>query len=213
MAKTRARPEKAGTAADLVLGSWRRTLTAAVAIVAVFAAVIVAAITFGDLRHANFPGHPYPPPGYYRNPFSGSDDLVNARQAQQVKADLMRDGQIELDAFANGNASLLAQSDAGNRLTRLQQLLQQNEAQGIVQREENHLENVVVGHLQDPRQPAIDWCVREQGTTTITDVAKSNGRTLRTQSFRFDRKFWLVKSGDRFLIADAEVSSQPSGGG
>ncbi len=213
MAKTGTRPGDARTPADLVLGSWRRTLVAAAVFLLVFAAVIAAATTFGDFRHANFPGHPYPPSGFYRNPFSSSDDLVNADLAQQVKTDLMRDGQIELDAFAKGDASILAQSDTGDSLARLEQLLQQNTAQGIVQRAENHLDKIEVGHLQDPRRPAINWCVRELGTTTITDIAKSSGKTLRTQSFRFDSKFWLVKSGDHFLIADAEVSTQPSSGG
>jgi hypothetical protein len=213
VAKTGARPGSAGTPADLVLGSWRRTLVAASVILLAFAGVIAAATTFGDLRHANFPGHPYPPPGFYRNPFSGSDDLVNASLAQQVKTDLMRDGQIELEAFATGDASMLALSDTGNRLIRLQQLVQQNNAQGILQRELNRLDKVVVGHLQDPRQPSIDWCVSEQGMTTVTDLAKSNGQTLRTQRFRFDSRFWLVKSGDHYLIADAELSTQPSAGG
>src|SRR5258707_8860476 len=84
--------------ADLTLGSWRRTLLSAAVLAAVFAAVVAAGADLGDWRHSSFPGHPYPPPGYYRNPFSQDPgDLVPAAEAARVRADFLQDGRVELD--------------------------------------------------------------------------------------------------------------------
>lgn len=209
MAKTRARPERSATPADLVLGSWRRTLVAAAVILLAFAVVIAAATTFGDLRHANFPGHPYPPPGFYRNPFPGSDELVNAAEAAQVKADFVRDGEAELDAFSRGDQTPLAQADAGGRLARLRQVIDQNNSAGIVQHFENRVESVVVGRRAAPTGSSITWFVEEKGTSTSTDLAKVSGQVLRKQSFRFDGKFWMAKVGDHHVITDAAITNEP----
>ncbi len=209
MAKTRARPGRSGTAADLVLGSWQRTLIAAAAIVAVFAVVIVVTTKLGDLQHANFPGHQYPPAGFYRNPVPGGDELVNAAEAARVKADFQRDGQAEVDAFALGDPAPLTQFDAGGHLTRLRQVIDQNNAAGVVQRYENHVDSLVVGRCTAPTDPSVQWCAVEKGSAKLVDVAKSSGQVLRTQTYRFDGKFWLAKAGDRYLITDAAISNQP----
>ena len=213
MAKTRARPGRSGTAADLVLGSWRRTLIAAAAIVAVFAVVIVVTTKLGDFQHANFPGHQYPPPGYYRNPLPGTEQLVNAAEAARVKADFQRDGQIELQAFAEGDSAVLAQADTGNSLIRLRQLLNQYAAQGIVRSYQNHVDSISVGRLADPATQEVTWCVEERGQTRVIDTAKSSGRQVSTQTYRFAGRFWLAKVGDRYLITDTDVTNQPSAGG
>ena len=213
LGKTRARHGSWVTAADLLLGSWRRTLIAAGVLVAVFAGVFVVVATLGDLRHANFPGHPYPPAGFYRNPLPGQDELVNAAEAARVKADFERDGQLELQAFAQGNGALLSEADTGNSLTRLKQLLDQNTAQGIVRSYQNHVDHVSVGRLADPVTPGVSWCVEERGETRVIDTAKANGRQISTQTYRFAGRFWLARVGDRYLITDADVTNQPSAGG
>src|ERR1700694_1617287 len=94
----RSKPRKMG---DAVLGSWTRTAAVAAVILIAFIVVAVLAITgrLGDLRYTNIPlVHPYPPAGYYQNPFNPGDhsDLVNLAQADRVKADLAADGQIEI---------------------------------------------------------------------------------------------------------------------
>src|SRR5262245_50747027 len=98
-------------AADLTIGSWLRPAIVAVVIGCVFVAAVAVVLRVGDLRLANFPGHPYPPTGYYRNPFSDDPgDLIDAATAARVRADFQRDGQLEVDAFARGDASLLDQA-------------------------------------------------------------------------------------------------------
>ena len=81
-------------------GSWRGVLVAAGVAVLLFAVIIGLAVTgrLGDLKYWSFPGHPYPPTGYYINPFNSGDkgDLVNSADAARVKADLLTDGGIEL---------------------------------------------------------------------------------------------------------------------
>ena len=208
MAKTGARPGSSRTPADLVLGSWRRTLVAAMVILLAFATVIAGATTFGDLQRANFPGHPYPPAGFYRNPFPGSDELINAAEAAKVKADFEKDGQTEVDAFARGDSTRLVQSDAGGRLARLRQVIDQNNSAGVVQRFENHVESIVVGRRLAPAGSSITWFVEEKGTATSADVAKANGQVLQTQRFRFDGKFWMAKAGDHYVITDAAITNQ-----
>jgi hypothetical protein len=209
VAKTRARPGRSRTAADLVLGSWRRTLIAAAAIVSVFAVVIVVTTRLGDLLHANFPGHQYPPAGFYRNPVPGGDELINAADAAGVRADFQEDGRVEVDAFARGDPALLAQSDAGGRLARLGQVIDQNNSVGIVQRFENRIDSLVVGRRPAPTGSAITWFVEEKGTSASEDVAKASGQVLRRQSFRFDGQFWLAKVGDRYVITDAAITNKP----
>jgi hypothetical protein len=195
--------------AGLPVSSWRATLITAVVIVALFAVVIGVASTYGPLRHTSFPGHPYPPAGYVQNPFSSNpDDLLSAADVARVRTDLLADGDSELRAFALGDKSVLSQADVGNRLTRLEQILDENDANGIVQREQDNRGSIVVGRLPDPRDPSITWCVQETGTSTLTDISKSGGQQLRVQRYRFEGRFWLSKVGDHYLIADADVTNQ-----
>src|SRR5579864_1812495 len=90
----RSRPRGLG---DFLLGSWARTAAVAAALIVLFAVLtgLVFSGRLGDLRYANIPVlHPYPPAGYYLNPFNPGDrgDLINAGQANRVKADLLADG-------------------------------------------------------------------------------------------------------------------------
>ena len=208
---------KPRTMGDTVAGSWTRTIAVAAVLVIVFLGLAVLAVTgqLGDLRYANIPLiRPYPPAGYYQNPFNPGDrgDLINAADANRVKADLLRDGQAELDASVAGDPAALQTADTGNRLAKLRDVIAQDAAQGQVVKVTNHLDSVKVGRLQDPADPAIRWCVQESGTSVLTYISKANGQALRTQSFRFDGKFWLVLVGDRYLIADAQISNLPSSG-
>ena len=188
-----------------MLGSWRRTLIVSAVLVTAFAAIVVVTTKAADLRHANFPGHPYPPAGYYRNPYPNSDELVNSAQAAQVKADLLRDGQIELQALEHGDSTAIAQADTGNSLARLRQLIDGNNASGIAEHEAVRIDSIVVGLLQDPNDPHVKWCVEERGSGTITYFTKSNGQTLRSQTVAFDNRFWMVRVGQRYLITDVEI--------
>jgi hypothetical protein len=189
----------------LVLGSWRRTLIVSAALMAAFAAVVVVTTKADDLRHANFPGHPYPPAGYYRNPYPNSDELVNSAQAAQVKADLLSDGQIELQALEHGDSTAIAQADTGNSLVKLRQLIDGNNTSGIAEHQAVRIDSIVVGLLQDPNDRQVKWCVEERGSGTITYFTKSNGLALRSQAITFDNRFWMVRVGQRYLITDVEV--------
>jgi len=209
------RPRKMG---DTVVGSWTRTLAAAAVLLIAFLVLAVLTLTgrLGDLRYANIPAiHPYPPAGYYENPFNPGDrgDLVNAAQASRVKSDLLMDGQTEIQAFESGDESLLGQADTGRSLTTLRQLLQQNTARGETMRVQNHVTSIVVGRLSDPNDAPVNWCVRERGSSSISYIDRASGRVARQQSVTFDDKFWLVQVGSRYLIADVEVSSSLAGGG
>jgi hypothetical protein len=185
-------------------------LVAAILLVGLFVAALALAATFGPLRHTSFPGHPYPPPGYYVNPFSKQpSDLVNAAEAARVRADFVQDGNIELDAFAGADPSGLDRSDTGNSLLRLRELVRQDVGAGVLRRYDNHIDSVVVGRLPDPASPSTSWCVEEAGHSTLLTVAKSSGQVVSTQSYRFEGKFWLARVADRYLITDAEVSNQP----
>jgi hypothetical protein len=205
-----------GSLGDLVLGSWPRTLAASVlvALVAVAGVWAYASGALTNLRYASFPGHPYPPAGYYQNPFNAKDrgDLINAADARRVKADLLRDGDIELQAVATGDASLVPQADTGNSLAQLQKVIANNNAAGVVAQQETSRDAVVVGRLLDPNTGAVTWCVEEKGTATITYLSKSSGQPTGRSTFRFDDKFWLVLHGDRYLLTDAEVRNQPMSG-
>jgi hypothetical protein len=205
-----------GSFGDLVLGSWPRTLAASVliALVAVVGVWAYASGALTNLRYASFPGHPYPPAGYYQNPFNPKDrgDLINEADARRVKADLLRDGDIELQAVASGSEAALAQADSGNRLARLQQVVHDYNAAGLTVRQETHFDSLLVGRLADPNSPAVTWCVQEKGKATITYVAKSTGQTTRQESFSFTDKYWLIRSGDHYLIVDAEINNQPASG-
>src|SRR5260370_42386607 len=88
---------------DAVMGSRTRTGLAAAIIVLVLGTVGVLGATgrLGDLRYANVTLiHPWPPSGYYQNPFNPTEhvDLVNASEAAKVKNDIVEDDQIEIQA-------------------------------------------------------------------------------------------------------------------
>jgi hypothetical protein len=211
----RSKPRKMG---DAVLGSWTRTAAVAAVILIAFVVVAVLALTgrMGDLRYANIPlVRPYPPAGYYQNPFNQGDhgDLVNSSDASRVKADLLSDGAIQLDALARSDASQLPTSASGGFLINLQRLVASNSAKGLVEQEKDQLNSVLVGRLRDPNDPSATWCVQESGTGTSKLVDKASGKVLSQQAFRFQSKFWLVRSGGRYLIVDAQINSQPTGSG
>jgi hypothetical protein len=190
--------------AGLPVGSWKATLIAAVVIVALFATVIGVASTYGPLRHASFPGHPYPPAGHVVNPFTNNpDDLLSTADVARVRAEFDRDSQIDLQAVTTGDTGILPQARTGNALESLRKLIDANNTQGIAEREQVKDDAVIVGQLADPGGPAkVRWCVEERGAGTITYFMKSTGTEVRTQTIRFDYRSWLVPVGDRYLITD-----------
>lgn len=194
---------------ESMLGSWRRMAVTATLLVVLFVVTIAGASILGPLRRTSLPGHSYPPAGYVQNPFSKDpDDLLSLADVARVKADVLADGDFEVRAFAEGDQSMLARADTGNRLARLHAILDVNNAIGIVQQEQDNRSSIVVGRHPDPRAPSVMWCVQESGDSTLVDIAKADGRELRTQRYRFEGKFWLTRVGDRYLITDAEVTNQ-----
>ena len=198
---------------NAVLGSWTRTGLAAAIIVLVLGTVAVLGATgrLGDLRYANIPLiHPWPPSGYYQNPFNPTDrgDLVNASEAAKVKSDLVADGQIELQATRTGDGSHLTEADTGNNLVRLRSVLARNAADGVTEDFTNQLTKVTVGKLADPNAPTVTWCVEEIGTSRITYSRTSDGSVVRTQLIKFDDRFWLIQQSGHYLITDVQVTSQ-----
>jgi hypothetical protein len=211
----RSKPRKMG---DAVLGSWTRTAAVAAVVLIAFLVVAVLAITgrLADLRYTNIPlVHPYPPAGYYPNPFNPGErgDLVNAAEAGRVKADLLHDGDVQLAAFAAGDPAGLSQVETSNALKAAQQLMAANNSKGVFERAQNHLDSIVVGRLADPNDASVTWCVQEKGASTITLVDKSTGKAVQTQSIRFDAKYWLVQTGGRYLIADVAISTSAGSSG
>jgi len=195
---------------EKVLGGWLRTAAAGLVLLALFLSILVLLRAPDLLQYSSFPGHPYPPMGFTRNPFSSDPhDLISAAEATRVRTDLLADGQVELEAFGRGDKSLLTRADTGDRLALLQRLIDENTAAGIVQQEQDSRDSIVAGKLPDPRDPTVTWCVRETGTTTVTDIANSNGQQLRTRRYRFEGTFWLARVGGRYLIKDAEITNQP----
>ena len=198
---------------NAVLGSWARTGLAAAVVVLILGTVAVLGATghVGDLRYVNIPLlHPWPPAGYYQNPFNPADrgDIVSASEAAKVKNDLVADGQVELQADRAADGSLLAGADTGNRLTKLRAALEQNRAAGVSEDFTNQLTSVRVGKLGDPNDAAVTWCVEEVGTSRITLTSLTNGQVIRQYTIRFDDKFWMVLVGGRYLITDAAVQTQ-----
>ena len=194
--------------AGLPVGSWKATLIAGVVIVALFAVVIGVASTYGPLRHASFPGHPFPPSGYVVNPFTHSpDDLLSTSDVARVRAEFDRDSRIDLEAVATGDTGVLSQARTGAALDSIRKLVEANNAQGIAEREQIKDDAVVVGRLPDPNDPRVVWCIEERGSGTNTYFLKSTGQTVRTETVSFDHRIWLVAAGDRYLITDVEVRS------
>src|ERR1700686_3171978 len=99
-----------------LLGRWTRVVIPAAVVLVLWLAFAWLAATgrLAELGYLNVPIlHPYPPAGYVQNPFNPGDkgNLINVAQAAQVKADLLRDGQVELRAAGTGDGSLALQSD------------------------------------------------------------------------------------------------------
>jgi hypothetical protein len=215
MLTRRARAKGAGrTSGEAVLGSWVRTAAAAIAAVAIFAIVVGLAVTgrLGDLRYTNIPlVHAWPPAGMVFNPFNSGDrsDVISAATQAKVKADLIADGQVELDAVRTGDASRLSQADTGRNLSRTQAIVAANLANGITEDFANDISRYVVGNLADPNDPSITWCVEEFGTSRVTFTRTADGSVQKQEFFRFDDKFWLVKVNGHFLIADVLTSTEP----
>jgi hypothetical protein len=162
-----------------------------------------------DLRYVNVPlVHPYPPTGYAQNPFNPTDhaDLIPTAEAATVRADLLADGKIEIDALATGDGSHLGQAETGPSLQSALSLLQSNAAHGIFQTTTNRLDRVEVGRLADPNNAAATWCVEEQGTATLTFLRRDSGAVASTQTIAFTGRFWLIKVGARYLILDRLVT-------
>ncbi len=198
---------------NAVLGSWARTGLAAAVVLLILGTVAVLGATghVGDLRYVNIPLlHPWPPAGYYQNPFNPTDrgDIVSASEAAKVKNDLVADGQVELQADRAADGSLLAGADTGNRLTKLRAGLEQNRAAGVSEDFTNQLTSVRAGKLADPNDASVTWCVEEVGTSRITLTSLTNGQIIRQYTIRFDDKFWMVLVGGRYLITDAEVQTE-----
>ena len=203
-----------GRLGDAVLGSWTRTLSVVAVALVIFGIIGSLAATgrLGDLRYANIPlMHPWPPVGYVQNPFDPADrgNLVSVADAAKVRSDLVADGEIELRAMQAGDAAVLTQSDVGNSLAKLQSVIAQNKTAGITESFENRLTSVRVGKLADPNDASVTWCVEEVGTSQITLTATNGGSIVRQYTISFDDKFWMVKVGGRYLITDAQVTSQP----
>ena len=198
---------------DGVLGSWARTGLAAAVIVLILGAVAALGATgqLGDLRYVNIPlVHPWPPAGYFLNPFNPTDrgDIVNASEATKVKNDLVADGQIELEATRTGDGSHLTESDTGNNLVRLRSVLARNAADGVTEDFTNSITQVTVGKLADPNDPTVTWCVEEVGTSRIAYSRVSDGSIVRQELTKFDDRFWLVLKSGRYLITDVQVNTQ-----
>ncbi len=197
-----------------LLGGW--SLVVAVALVAtlVVGGVAWASLTgrLSSLQYTNVPVvHPYPPPGYFVNPFTGDPrDLVSSADAQKVKTDFLQDGQVELDAFGRGDPAPLARVETGRALSKARDVMAQNTAQGLVERDEVHLDSVIVGYLPDPNDASIRWAVREAGRGAIVFASRTTGVVTSRQPLRFDSKYWLVRSGGRYVIADVQITAQPT---
>src|SRR5262249_49640717 len=131
-------------------------------------------------------------------------------QAEHVKSDLLRDGDAELAAFSQGKVDLLVQGDTGRRLSVLGDSIAKNNASGITESWKNYLSSVTVGHLADPNDNGVQWCVEEVGTSTLSYRSAAENKLVGTSSLKFDNRYWLVLGGSRYLILDAQVSN--SGG-
>ena len=79
----------------------------------------------------------------------------------------------------------------------------------MAERTVNHFDSVVTGRLADPNDPNIGWAVKESGTAILTFTSKSDGAAVREERVRFSSTYWLVRVGDRYLIADSLIQTQP----
>lgn len=197
-----------------LVGNWTRVLITAAVLLVIWLIFAWLAITgrLADLQYLKVPlVHPYPPNGYVQNPFNPGDkgDLISVSEAAKVKADLLKDGQVELRALETGDASLLDNVTTAGARDRIAALISQNNAAGVFEREQIKLDSVVTGRLADPNDSSITWMVEEHGSGLINYFSKTDNSLLRQQAVRFSSRFWLLKVGDRYVIADALVQSQP----
>jgi hypothetical protein len=208
MSEAGSRRERSGSGMRRGGGRLAGLAAAAVVVVAVLGWLSVSGKLAG-LQYANVPGvHPYPPAGQYVNPFTGDPrDLVNSSEAAKVKADLLHDGDLQLAALAEGTTVVLPQTASGNYLQKLNETVAADNTQGVVYREQHQLTSVVVGRLPDPNAPTtITWAVEERGSGQAAYISKSSGKTVSAFHGHFQNRFWLARVGDRYLIADAEIS-------
>jgi uncharacterized protein RhaS with RHS repeats len=162
---------------------------------------------FAQLGYLNFPGHPYPPTGFYRNPFSTNQgDLINAAEAARVKADWQADGQQSLNALATGDDSMLDRSITGTFLSDFRDRIRQNNRDGVAEREQNQPVTDLVGRLTDPPENKLAWCVEEKASGASDLIDKATGQVLGHRTYRYDTKFWLVRIDGRYLITNAHIS-------
>src|SRR5438874_1715322 len=84
-------------------------------------------------------------------------------------------------------------------------------AQGLRQR--TRLESVVARSSPEPRDSSMQWVVEEKGPATTTRHSKANDTLVSSQAVRVDAKFWMLKVGNHYLIADVLINSQPITGG
>ena len=197
-----------------LVGSWTRVLITAAVLLVIWLIFAWLAVTgrLANIRYLNVPLlHPYPPAGYVQNPFNPGDkgDLISVSAAARVKADLLSDGHIELRALETGDPTLLDSATTGAAREKLVALISQNNAAGLFEREQINLDSVVAGRLADPNDSSITWMVEEHGSGVINYLSQTDNSLLRQQAVRFSSRFWLVKVGDRYVIADALVQSQP----
>ena len=197
---------------NAVVGSWARTGLAAAAVVLILGSIAVLGATgrLGDLHYLNIPLiRPWPPAGFYQNPFNPTDrgDLMNASEAAKVKSDLVADGKLEVDAYAQGRPELLLQAETGRALTKSQQVVAQNDQRGLFEVATSQLRMVQVGRLADPNDAGISWMVEERGSSTLNFIAKATGQSVSRETFQFDGKFWMAEVDGHFLIADVEVTT------
>ena len=164
-----------------------------------------------DMRYLNVPVvHPWPPQGYSANPFNPSDrsDVIPSDEAARVRSDLLADGRIELTAASAGDPGSLPHAETGRALASILQLLHEDASKGVYETSTHRLDSVVTGRLQDPNDPAIRWCVQERGQATLSFIRRDTGAVTSTRTFRFQGRFWMVKVGERYLIADTQIVEQ-----
>lgn len=126
-----------------------------------------------------------------------------------MRADLLRDGEIEVVAAEKGDVGMLSSGLTGRALERFTALVQQNNTQDLAERTVNHFDSVVAGRLSDPNDPSIGWAVKESGTATLIFTSRSSGAVTRQERVAFTSTFWLVRTGDHYLIVDSLIQTTP----
>jgi hypothetical protein len=97
-----------------------------------------------------------------------------------VKADLLHHGDLQVAGLAQGSTAVMPQTAAGNYLAKLNETVAANDAQGVVYREQHHLDSIVLGRLPDPNAPtSITWAVEERGRARRLTSASGAARRYR----------------------------------